>query len=88
MAEAAERYPYTSLPPLYYTSSAAEGLFFYTRVGVAVAPKDAVRIRIDPSVHEIGERAFSYCRALKDIQLSDGVEIIQRFAFDSCTALT
>ena len=48
-------------------------VFVYTGVGEgAVAPKGVVRVRVDPSVLAIPERAFARLALLEEVQLSDG----------------
>jgi len=50
-------------------------------------PKDATRVRVHPSVRVIPAGAFSYCSALTNAELPDGLEEIGWGAFNRCTSL-
>jgi len=50
-------------------------------------PKDVERVRIDPSVKVIKERAFVNCRKLKYVQFCEGLEEIGPGAFGCCISL-
>ena len=64
-------------------------VFVCTRVGEgAVVPKDVVRVRIDPTVLVIPERAFARLAQLEEVQLSDGVRSIGNAAFSGCRKFT
>ncbi|MDR2968556.1 MAG: leucine-rich repeat domain-containing protein, partial [Tannerellaceae bacterium] len=43
---------------------------------------------IDDGVRSIGDRAFAYCRALKEIVIPDGMKTIGSYAFSTCETLT
>lgn len=46
------------------------------------------KVVIPNSIVEIGERAFMYCRSLKNINLSENLTSIKNRMFDSCNNLT
>jgi len=52
-----------------------------------VVPKDVERVRIDPSVKVIKDRAFQYCKKLKYVQFREGLEVIGLHAFLGCISL-
>jgi len=54
----------------------------------AVVPKDVVRVRIDPTVLVIPERAFARLAQLEEVQLSDGVRSIGNAAYSGCRKFT
>jgi hypothetical protein len=66
----------------------AAEVFVYTGVGEgAVVPDDVIRVRIDPSVLVILERAFSQRYKMETIELHDGIREIGQQAFSNCKAL-
>jgi hypothetical protein len=70
-------------------NNAAE-VFVYTDTGVgegAVVPEDVVRVRIDPSVLAIREKAFFRRHELQEVELHDGLRDIGSHAFEFCRAL-
>jgi hypothetical protein len=63
-------------------------VFVYTGIGEgAVVPRDVARVRIDPSVLVIPERAFFQRCKLETIELHDGIREIGLMAFINCRAL-
>ena len=62
----------------------------YTDTGVgegAVVPEDVARVRIDPSVLAICERAFLLRHELEEVELHDGLRDIGSSAFEFCRSL-
>jgi hypothetical protein len=58
-------------------------VFVYTGGGVP-APRDVVRLRVDPSVTSIPAQAFFYRKKLIEVELCEGLIVIGRQAFDEC----
>ena len=50
-------------------------------------PKTIIKCVIPDSVTSIGNRAFSYCKSLKEITIPDSVTSIGNSAFYGCTSL-
>jgi hypothetical protein len=61
--------------------------FIYIGQSEDEIPKDVFRVIVDPSVKEIGARAFKKCTRLMNVELCDGLELIDREAFSGCTSL-
>lgn len=51
-----------------------------TLVENQVVPKDAIRVRINPSVEVIKAQAFENCTKLKEMEFMDGLEGINDWA--------
>lgn len=60
---------------------------FYDWNGVDDVPEGVTRVRVDTSVKEIREDAFSGRRNLEEVELPEGLIIIGRGAFSGCRAL-
>ena len=65
----------------------AEVVFEYMGEGCAV-PKDVIIVRFHPSVIEVEDEAFSYCKQLREVVFNDGLQKIGHSAFDHCTSLS
>ena len=48
------------------------------------APRDVVSVRFHPSVIEIEDFAFLYCKSLREVVLNEGLEAIGVEAFYGC----
>jgi hypothetical protein len=68
------------------TGKSAESVFVYTGAGCSV-PKDVVRVKFDPSVVEVADKAFEDCRQLREVVLNDELQKIGSAAFDNCKSL-
>ena len=64
----------------------ADVIFIYTG-GDQVVPNDVVRVRIDKSVTIIPPRAFFRRRHLIYVEFHDGIERIEKWAFNCCISL-
>ena len=60
--------------------------FEYTGKGCAV-PKYVTRVRFHPSVIEVENRAFQYCKQLKGVVFNVGLKKIGQCAFQGCSSL-
>ena len=58
-----------------------------TKIDSFGANESLVSVKLPDSLEEIGEYAFSGCKALESIKIPDGVETIEQSAFDDCEAL-
>jgi len=67
--------------------SSNRSVFVYTGQNKDQIPKDAVSVRLHPSITEIGVYAFSYRDQLREVVLNDGLERIWAQAFDNCSSL-
>jgi hypothetical protein len=63
-----------------------DNIFVYLG-GEQEVPRNVTHVIIDRSVKIIPARAFSYRRKLVSVETHDGIEKIERWAFDSCTSL-
>jgi len=63
-----------------------DNIFVYMGGG-QVVPDDVTRVRIDPSVNIIPERAFSHRKKLVSVETHDGIEKIGMATFCYCTSL-
>ena len=59
-------------------------VFVYTGAGGVPAPRDVVRLRVDPSVTSIPARAFYECRELVEVELCEGLVEIGEWSFMWC----
>jgi hypothetical protein len=59
-------------------------VFIYTGEGGAVVPQDVVRVRVDPSVRSIHDRAFYGRNKLTDVELCEGLVEIGEQSFSWC----
>ena len=59
-------------------------VFVYRGEGGVQAPRDVVRLRVDPSVTSIPDQAFFYRNKLIEVELCEGLIFIGRQAFDEC----
>jgi hypothetical protein len=50
-------------------------------------PLDVTHVKVDPSVKEIHARAFEDCESLVEVEFSEGLQVICRSAFWTCTNL-
>ena len=64
-------------------AQANDDIFVYTG-GDQVVPDDVGRVRIDKSVKIIPQRAFQFRRHLIDVEFHDGIERIEKDAFNCC----
>ena len=53
-----------------------------------VVPKNVRIVRFHPSVIEVEDNAFSYCRQLREVVLNDRLQKIGKLAFQYCTSLS
>ena len=63
-----------------------EDIFVYTG-GEQVVPDDVTHVIVDKSVKIIRRRAFESRRCLASIEMHDGIEIIEEWAFFNCISL-
>jgi hypothetical protein len=66
-------------------SAARKYVYLYT--GGAAVPKDVTHVRVDESVTIISDRAFMDCIYLQEVELPDGILIIECDAFFKCNSL-
>ena len=64
-----------------------EVVFEYTGEGCAV-PKDVTIVRFHPSVVEVENEAFRYCKQLREVVFNDGLQKIGWNAFLNCASLS
>jgi hypothetical protein len=60
--------------------------FIYSRMGI-LPPKNVTHVTIDPSVKVIEASAFIRCTKLIHVELVEGLEKIDEWAFEGCTSL-
>jgi len=62
-------------------------VFVYMGEGGPAVPRDAVRVRVHPSVTRIRTGAFQYHRTLEEVELCEGLLEIGMRAFSNCVKL-
>ena len=67
-------------------AQADDDIFVYTG-GDQVVPDNVRRVRIDKSVKIIPERTFYERRQLISVEFHDGIEIVEKWAFNCCSSL-
>jgi hypothetical protein len=65
-----------------------EPCFLYRGQSGKDIPRNVMHVKVDPEVKEIGERAFYRCHQLINVQLHEGLEHIDQWAFAHCKLLT
>jgi len=61
--------------------------FLYTGQAWSAIPRNVTGVRVHPSVKIIGDRAFSDCDRLAEVELREGLEGIGNHAFHGCKSL-
>jgi hypothetical protein len=65
-----------------------DDVFLYMGGGIPHHLKDTItHVRIDESISFVRLDAFQFCRNLVSVELHDGVDLIEEFAFNDCTSL-
>eukprot|EP00980_Cylindrotheca_fusiformis_P013214 scaffold3359_cov123-Cylindrotheca_fusiformis.AAC.18 len=59
----------------------------YTYYGEVTVPLHVRHVRVDSSIKEIRAKTFKNCKHLVEVDLPEGLKIIGRSAFESCTSL-
>jgi hypothetical protein len=62
-------------------------IFIYNKNKKDVIPRNVTHVKVDPSVKEIPDNAFQDCHSLVEVEFSEGLEVIGRSAFWTCTNL-
>jgi hypothetical protein len=65
----------------------AQEAFIYTGQSVSEIPPDLTHVKVDPSIKVIGMKTFWPCKLLRGIDLPEGLECIEPFAFYACISL-
>ena len=66
------------------TSQSLQVVFEYSGQDV---PENVTHVRFHPSIVNVVDEAFQYCRSLKKVELNEGVREIGEYAFYGCKAL-
>jgi hypothetical protein len=61
--------------------------FIYTGQSRGDIPRNVTHVKVHPAVKEISEGAFYRCRELMNVELCEGLERIDSWAFCGCTSL-
>lgn len=62
--------------------------FLYTGQPNNEIPHDVTDVRVDPSIKVIKSHAFQGCKKLRNVELCDGLETIESWAFDGSSITT
>jgi hypothetical protein len=62
-------------------------VFIYNKDTKDDIPKTVTHVKVDPSIKEIHACAFENCHSLVEVEFSEGLEVIGRYAFWNCKNL-